>query len=445
MDELVVSSVNEVPEPEELEEAGKLVEHFDCIEQLSKKLGKSVPTWDGLENFKSVYQEEQYELSAIETIDSAIDAGNWNESNYQTYSFSQLFLQPRPYTRRATSLISKPIPYSNWHPHNPHRMFEQCFARLQAEYKKKKIGIQGMYLEQGTMQALIELRFGGFLDSRQFVCSQKMLLIVQYGILEGVIMVAPHEDWFFTDATGDKKVDTTKESEYLVYRKLTTQTNIHLVQMSSQVNYQNPEHLSTLFNHFAKIQHIFDTPCKSCSKASPDGADDDKKGKDAKKDEAKSPSKPEPEVGQSVLQQASTQGTEIGTTGKPSPEAASPSTDSKERNLPSTINQAGRTRQLATSTFILAPLKKDKRERMMQGGQKKHDRLAEQVERRNEGKNLTPAGWNGIRSIKVTPKPAGFARLIHPSGMEEPAPRPRSHANEEPEKPPPKKGCCTIL
>ncbi|CAJ0575074.1 unnamed protein product, partial [Mesorhabditis spiculigera] len=144
-------------------------------------------------------------------------------------------------------------------------MFEQSFARVQAELKKKKCGILGMYLEQGTMQALIELRFGFVLDGRQFVCNQKMLLIVQYGILEGVIMIAPHEDWFYTDATGDKKVDTTKESEYLVYRKLTTQTNIYLVQMSSQVNYQNPEYLCKLFIRFQRIQHIFETPCQSCS------------------------------------------------------------------------------------------------------------------------------------------------------------------------------------
>ncbi|VDM11844.1 unnamed protein product [Wuchereria bancrofti] len=159
-------------------------------------------------------------------------------------------------------MTDRPISYSNYGlSSSPQNIFEQTLTVVLKDPNIKKIGLVGRYLEKSTLSALVEFKFGQVID-KQYVCLLKMLMVVNSGLPEFVQMIAPHEEWSYLDI-GSAQVDIHKESRYLVYRKMSVQANIHLMQtIMPCIDIRNAHTLSYVLNLFAKFSGVFDIKCR---------------------------------------------------------------------------------------------------------------------------------------------------------------------------------------
>uniref|UniRef100_A0A0N4UGT5 Helitron_like_N domain-containing protein n=1 Tax=Dracunculus medinensis TaxID=318479 RepID=A0A0N4UGT5_DRAME len=168
--------------------------------------------------------------------------------------------------RRRSIMTDKPISFSNYSPtSSPQFIFEQTLAAVLKDPSTKKIGLIGRYLEKTALSSIIELRFGHYVE-KQYVCLLKMLIVVNNGVFEFVQIIAPHEDWSYMDAS-HRQIDILRESRYIVYRKMSVQANIHLMQtIMPCMDFRNAHTLSYIFTLFAKFSSVFDVKCRFCKK-----------------------------------------------------------------------------------------------------------------------------------------------------------------------------------
>ncbi|KAJ1372732.1 hypothetical protein KIN20_034967 [Parelaphostrongylus tenuis] len=237
---------------------------FDNLENYAKALPNQLPQIDPLNRLRAVFQEEQLDVQVMETVESMIDCENWNEGNFQTYTYLGEFL--RLQRRRPSSIVPRPLSCSFWSTGmSPHAQFEAAFAQFQKELLKNKTGIFPTFLERTAVGSIVELRFG-VLFEKQIVFTQKMLMVENAGVVEHMLFVAPHEEWSFYTDLGEKRVDLSKCSQYVVYQKLSVQANLHLMQtINTQEIRWTAQTLHQLSSAFGKFQHIFEATCRTAS------------------------------------------------------------------------------------------------------------------------------------------------------------------------------------
>ncbi|KHJ98220.1 hypothetical protein OESDEN_01815, partial [Oesophagostomum dentatum] len=187
----------------------------------------------------------------------------------QTYTYLGEFL--RLQRRRPSCIVPRPLSCSHWATGmSPHAQFETAFAQFQKELLKNKTGIFPTFLERTAVGSIVELRFG-VLFEKQIVFTQKMLMVENAGVIEQMLFVAPHEEWSFYTDLGEKRVDLTKSSQYVVYQKLTTQANLHLMQTINTQEFRwTALTLHQLSSAFGKFQYVFEATCRNCKKVMKD-------------------------------------------------------------------------------------------------------------------------------------------------------------------------------
>ncbi|CAJ0921667.1 unnamed protein product, partial [Mesorhabditis belari] len=272
-DEAIFETESGQPDPSALERMQEVTRFYEQIENYAKQLPPNVAgAMEKMDLLKSIYQEEQNDLNTHELVESFIDTTNWTECIFTRYVYLTEFHRYRPYSRKTTAMIPKHLPYSNWGAEDankhPHKLFEAAFAQLQLDLKnmKPRSGIVPTYLEQNSMSSIIELKFGFFCPTQKntFICSQKMLLVEEFGYFESLQFIAPHEEWAYNEEMGEKRVDLTKESQYLIFRKLTIQGNVQLTHTIHP--YLTSNAMKNLFMQLGKYQEVFRAQCKYCRK-----------------------------------------------------------------------------------------------------------------------------------------------------------------------------------
>ncbi|VDK63790.1 unnamed protein product [Onchocerca ochengi] len=239
---------------------------YDNLESHAKQLPLSTPMTVQMERLSRFLHDGQIDPHTSELYDKALEASTWMETNNQLLQMYAEFLRTVVGNRRRSIMTDRPISYSNYGPNSsPQSIFEQTLTVVLKDPNIKKIGLVGRYLEKSTLSALVEFKFGQVID-KQYVCLLKMLMVVNSGLPEFVQMIAPHEEWSYLDV-GSGQVDIHKESRYLVYRKMSVQANIHLMQtIMPCIDIRNAHTLSYVLNLFAKFSGVFDIKCRVCKK-----------------------------------------------------------------------------------------------------------------------------------------------------------------------------------
>ncbi|MCP9263179.1 BMA-CYP-43A1 [Dirofilaria immitis] len=237
---------------------------YDNLESHAKQLPTSTPMTVQMERLSRFLHDGQIDPHINELYDKALEASTWMETNNQLLQMYAEFLRTVVGNRRRSIMTDRPISYSNYGlTSSPQSIFEQTLTVVLKDPNIKKIGLVGRYLEKSTLSAIVEFKFGQVVD-KQYVCLLKMLMVVNSGLPEFVQMIAPHEDWSYLDV-GFAQVDIHKESRYLVYRKMSVQANIHLMQtIMPCIDIRNAHTLSYVLNLFAKFSGVFDIKCRVC-------------------------------------------------------------------------------------------------------------------------------------------------------------------------------------
>ncbi|EJW88951.1 hypothetical protein WUBG_00140 [Wuchereria bancrofti] len=235
---------------------------YDNLESHAKQLSVSTPMTVQMERLSRFLHDGQIDPHTNELYDKALEASTWMETNNQLLQMYAEFLRTVVGNRRRSIMTDRPISYSNYGlSSSPQNIFEQTLTVVLKDPNIKKIGLVGRYLEKSTLSALVEFKFGQVID-KQYVCLLKMLMVVNSGLPEFVQMIAPHEEWSYLDI-GSAQVDIHKESRYLVYRKMSVQANIHLMQtIMPCIDIRNAHTLSYVLNLFAKFSGVFDIKCR---------------------------------------------------------------------------------------------------------------------------------------------------------------------------------------
>ncbi|KAK6032096.1 hypothetical protein OSTOST_01737 [Ostertagia ostertagi] len=243
---------------------------FDNLESHAKGLPNQLPQIEPLNRLRAVFQEEQLDVQVVETVESMIDCENWNEGNFQNLHVSGRISSTStasPFMYSASAVVVFALGYRNVTPCSIRNSFRSGF---QKELLKNKTGIFPTFLERTAVGSIVELRYG-VLFEKQIVFTQKLLMVENAGVIEQILFVAPHEEWTFYTDLGEKRVDLAKPSQYIVYQKLTTQANIHLMQtINTQEIRWTPQTLHQLSSAFGKLQQVFDTTCRNCKKVMKD-------------------------------------------------------------------------------------------------------------------------------------------------------------------------------
>uniref|UniRef100_A0AAF5PKX9 Mediator complex subunit 27 n=1 Tax=Wuchereria bancrofti TaxID=6293 RepID=A0AAF5PKX9_WUCBA len=239
---------------------------YDNLESHAKQLSVSTPMTVQMERLSRFLHDGQIDPHTNELYDKALEASTWMETNNQLLQMYAEFLRTVVGNRRRSIMTDRPISYSNYGlSSSPQNIFEQTLTVVLKDPNIKKIGLVGRYLEKSTLSALVEFKFGQVID-KQYVCLLKMLMVVNSGLPEFVQMIAPHEEWSYLDI-GSAQVDIHKESRYLVYRKMSVQANIHLMQtIMPCIDIRNAHTLSYVLNLFAKFSGVFDIKCRVCKR-----------------------------------------------------------------------------------------------------------------------------------------------------------------------------------
>lgn len=248
---------------EKMEQINKI---YESLETHAKKLPTSMPSTVQMDRLSRLLHDGHIDPHTSEVYDKLLDASSWMDTNSHLLQMLGEFLRSVVTHRRRSIMTNKALSYSNFSANaSPQFIFEQTLAAVLKDPNSKKIGLMARYLERSTLSAVIEFKFGQFAD-KQYVCLLKMLLVVNNGIFEFVQMIAAHEEWSYLD-TSQKQVDIHKESRYLVYRKMSVQANIHLMQtITPWIDIHSSATISHILSLFSKFSGVFEVKCRFCRK-----------------------------------------------------------------------------------------------------------------------------------------------------------------------------------
>ncbi|GMT04242.1 hypothetical protein PENTCL1PPCAC_26416, partial [Pristionchus entomophagus] len=243
----------------------KLNKNYDELETNANYLPDKTAMDKGkLERLKYLFQEEQIDTAHSELIDRLIRATNYNEGNFQINIFLTMFMTTM--RRKNFAMIPHSVSYSKYDmTSNPHLTFETILMHCNKDFIANRKGIFINILEKNCYSSVFEIRSGHYMQNRskEFVCLQKAVVIENGGSIDKVCIYAPNEDLMHMDDFGEKRVDLRGSSRYEVYRRLSVNTNIYLLQNAPIAD--SRAMLMTL-TWIAKVYQVIETPCKVCRK-----------------------------------------------------------------------------------------------------------------------------------------------------------------------------------
>ncbi|GMT33135.1 hypothetical protein PFISCL1PPCAC_24432, partial [Pristionchus fissidentatus] len=267
----IFTSLEEKDSPEEMRKrivplCVKLNKNYDELETSATNLPeKTTVDKEKFERLKLLFQEEKIDTVHSELIDKLIRATNYNEGNLQINFYLSTFMGAA--RRKNFSMIPHSVSYSKFDiKSNPHALFEQCLLSVNKELQLKKYGVFVNVIERNCYSSIFEIRSGNFMDkgrSREFVCLQKTIMVENGGSIDKCIFFAPNEEPVQMDDFGEKRMDLRISSRYEIYRRLSINTNLYLLQSAV---FQSPQHLLQIITQISKVHQVLETPCKFCKK-----------------------------------------------------------------------------------------------------------------------------------------------------------------------------------
>uniref|UniRef100_A0A914RZ28 Uncharacterized protein n=1 Tax=Parascaris equorum TaxID=6256 RepID=A0A914RZ28_PAREQ len=195
-----------------------------------------------MERLSRLLHDAHIDPHTSQLYDNLLDASIWIDTNIVrsavypdgTTQFLQLlveFLRSLVGGRRRSIMTDKAISYSNFTAmKSPQFIFEQTLATALRDPNNKKM-VQSRYLERSTLSAIVE-----------------------------EFDVDGESNW-----ESAPEVDVLKESRYLVYRKMSVQANIHLMQtIIPCMDIRNAHTISYILNIFHKFASAFEVKCRYC-------------------------------------------------------------------------------------------------------------------------------------------------------------------------------------
>lgn len=251
-----------------IERLGQANRLYENLENHAKSLPSSSVPFPQMERLARFLNEAHLDQHIKDVYEKALEASTWIETSTQFLHYYGAFFRCFIGSQRRSLIVERPLMYSNQIPGKSHQqIFDQVFPQAVTELTNKKLVLNYRYLERSTLNAVIELKYGRYAE-KLFACHQKMLIVVNNGVIESLLIIAPHEDWTYLDESR-KTVDILKESRYLVYQKLTVQAHIHLMQtihnfMDAQtLTFRTLASVLTLLSRFHETINL---KCKVCNR-----------------------------------------------------------------------------------------------------------------------------------------------------------------------------------
>ncbi|KAF1748875.1 hypothetical protein GCK72_025342 [Caenorhabditis remanei] len=248
---------------------------YDKLDHIARRLPQVLPPTDNLNVMRLLYTQEHtmYHTDIFGLIEKMIDSGNWNEGNYQIFFFlSELLRVPGGRKdNRYPDLFPLPEPRFHFHAVNGHMAFETAYNNMKKEIVIKSLGIYPKTLFRTSSSLIIEFLFGcgggKVITDSDVVITIKFLVIERYGIVEYINMVAPNEGWDWVNNYGVPMLNPFTPSCYEVYRRLTRQANIHLLNCFGQhASRWTSTSLLQFVSLFGKFRDVFTARCRVCKK-----------------------------------------------------------------------------------------------------------------------------------------------------------------------------------
>ncbi|VDD95289.1 unnamed protein product [Enterobius vermicularis] len=238
------------------------------LENHAKSLPSTSVSFPQLERLSRFLNEAHLDRNVKDLYEGALEASTWLETSTQFVHYYVTMFRRSVSSQRRSLIVERPLTYTSNMSGKPlQQLFDQVFPQAVAEFSNKKFVLNYRYLEKSTLNAVIELKYGRYAE-KIFACHQKMLIVVNNGTVESLLIIAPHEDWTYLDE-GRKTVDILKESRYVVYQKLTVQAHIHLMQtihniMDNQL--LTSRTLSYVLTLLSKFHETINLKCKVCNR-----------------------------------------------------------------------------------------------------------------------------------------------------------------------------------
>uniref|UniRef100_A0A0N5CDA7 Mediator of RNA polymerase II transcription subunit 27 n=1 Tax=Strongyloides papillosus TaxID=174720 RepID=A0A0N5CDA7_STREA len=244
---------------------------YETIETQAKRLPDTMPRKHCSERLTTLAGQATIDKDVSKVYDDLIECSNWSsfQSSYINY-VSEFMKNHYAFKRNQMSdFVDKPMPDSSWTLlNNPHKTFEENFAKLPGSAELKS-SIQCRYLERNLQSCIIEIKFGYYGDSNKyhhFICSVKLLLIVNDGNIDQIIVADPEEEWRYQD-TNRSLLDLSYSSKRKCFRSLTTQANLILSNLQPYlIGNQAVNTMKQMLNIFSKFQKLYEQPCALCHK-----------------------------------------------------------------------------------------------------------------------------------------------------------------------------------
>ncbi|CEF63746.1 Mediator complex, subunit Med27 family-containing protein [Strongyloides ratti] len=244
---------------------------YENVETQAKKLPDTMPRKHIADRLIALAGQATIDREASKVYNSLIDSADWSsfQSLYITY-VSEFMKNQYAFKRHQMSdFVDRPIPDSTWTLlNNPQKTFEENFAKL-PQFPELKSTIQCRYLERNLQSCVIEIKFGYYGDTNKyhnFICSVKLLLIVNDGNIDQIIVADPEEEWRYQD-TNRSLLDLSYSSKRKCFRSLTTQANLILANLQPYlVGNQAVNSMKQMLTFFSKFQKLYEQPCALCHK-----------------------------------------------------------------------------------------------------------------------------------------------------------------------------------
>lgn len=239
---------------------------YESLETHAKSLPSTSTPYPQMERLARFLTEAHFDPVIKETYEKTLEVSTWTDTSNTFLQYYVAFFRRFVTSQRRSLIVERPLTKSNYAPGNsPQHIFAQSLTQASQDGSYKKLGCVFRYLEKSTLNAVIELKFGRVAE-KIYACHQKMLLVVNNGVIESLLLIAPHEDWTYLDE-GRKTVDILKESRYTVYQKLTVQANIHLMQTIHNISQPlTARNLISVLNLLSRFHEALNLKCKVCNR-----------------------------------------------------------------------------------------------------------------------------------------------------------------------------------
>uniref|UniRef100_A0AC35TWU4 Mediator complex subunit 27 n=1 Tax=Rhabditophanes sp. KR3021 TaxID=114890 RepID=A0AC35TWU4_9BILA len=246
---------------------------YDELENHAKKL-PSLTSNSHIDKLSRLMLDATADADTAKVVDDLCKNQNWMtiQSNYLNYlhEFMKTTVPGMGQKTLVSAFTAKPVPRSGFlSAQTPHSIFETTFLKYVVGVEMKNT-VQCTYPEKGFQSCVIEIKFGGYQDlhHRYFIATQKVLFIVNNGIIDYCIVADADEDWEYIDAHRGK-FNYMFNSRRLVFRKLSENGNEWLGKIQAYFSGPNSNvynYIKTIFTIFSKYQKVFDTQCGACKK-----------------------------------------------------------------------------------------------------------------------------------------------------------------------------------